>query len=315
MTDQPARSATLLTDQEIPKGAVVVGLDGSEPSTAALRWAAQEAAYLSRPLHLLAAQEQVALSLLAAESPMAWNQFQEQQHQVCVTLLRQALEQVDGLTPGLTVTTSSPWGRPAQQLIQASLDATCVVVGNRGRGRLAATMLGTVSLQVASHATGAVVVIREWSEDQATRTILEPRRAVVGVDGSADSRAAIRFALDHVGPDGTVDLLAAWWLEVVDGIVVTTPGSSQWQRVTADHETLIRDALHEAIKTEDDPRVRIRVERAQPAAALVSAAGPPGRTDLVVVGTRGRGGFRGLVLGSVSQQVLTAVTGPVAVVR
>lgn len=314
MADDTSPSPDLPADQEIPDGAVIVGLDGSQPSMAALRWAAQEAAFLGKPLHLLAAQEPVP-GLLATEGQLAWSQYEALQHRECADLVRRGRDEAARIAPGVAVTSSSPWGRPAQHLVEASGRSSLIVVGNRGLGRLAATMLGTVSLQVATHASAPVVVVREWSDESAAAVAQRPRRAVVGVDGSDDSRAAIRFALDHVGPQGQVELLVTWWLEVVDGVVVTTPGSPQWERVTADHEAILRDALRDATGTDDDPRVTLRVVRGHPAETIVAAAGPAGQGDLTVVGTRGRGGFRGLVLGSVSQQVLTASTGPVAVLQ
>lgn len=304
----------LPADDQVPEGAVVAGLDGSQPSMAALRWAAQEAAFWGRPLHLIVAQEHVP-GLLAAEGQLAWSQYEDLQHRECGGLLRRAADTVARITPDVAVTCANPWGRPAQLLVEASQRASVVVVGNRGLGRLAATMLGTVSLQVATHAFSPVVVVREWTDEPAAASATASRRAVVGVDGSDDSRAAIKFALDHVGPDGVVELIIAWWLEVVDGMVVTTPGSPQWERVTADHRAILREAVREATGTEEDPRVRLRVERGHPAEVLVTAAGHSVQGDLTVVGTRGRGGFRGLVLGSVSQQVLAASTGPVAVLR
>lgn len=303
------RPAALPADQAIPEGAVIVGLDGSEPSLAALRWAAQEAAFLDKPLHLMAVQEQVP-GFLAAEGQLAWSQYEELQHRECADLVHRARQEITRIAPETALTVSCPWGRPSQHLIEASQRATAIVVGNRGLGRLAATMLGTVSLQVAAHANGPVVVVRAGTD--AAAAAAQPRRAVVGVDGSEDSRAAIRFALEHVGPQGRVELLIAWWLEVVDGMVVTTPGSPQWDEVTGKHEAILRGALRAAIGADEDPRVQLRVERGHPAEALLGAVG---EGDLAVVGTRGRGGFRGLVLGSVSQHVLTAATGPVAVVQ
>lgn len=314
MADDISPSTDPPADQDIPDGAVVVGLDGSQPSMAALRWAAQEAAFLSKPLHVLAAQEQLP-GVLASEGQLAWSQYEALQHRDCAQLLGRARDEAARVAPGVAVTTSTPWGRPAQHLVEASGRASVIVVGHRGLGWLAAAVLGTVSLQVATHASGPVVVVREWTEESAATTAQRPRRAVVGVDGSDDSRAAIRFALEHVGPQGRVELLMTWWLEVVDGMVVTTPGSPQWEQVTAQHEAILRDALQGTIGTPEDPRVTLRVERGHAAEALIAAAGPAGQGDLTVVGTRGRGGFRGLVLGSVSQQVLTAATGPVAVLR
>ncbi len=312
MTHDSSHQPDAPLNQDMPDGAVLVGLDGSEPATAALRWAAQEANFLGRPLHLIGAQEYVPMAT-PAEGKLAWSQYQALSGRETIRLLQSARQEIARTAPGVSVTASFPWGRPAQLLVEASERATVVVVGNRGRGRLTATVLGTVSLAVATHSKAPVVVVHSWTEEQVAAAATGPRRAVVGVDGSEDSWAAIRFALDHVGSDGRVHLIAAWWLEVIDGMVVTTPESPQWTEVTDRYEAVLREALREATGGEDDPRVVLRVERGHPAETLLAAADQPG--DLIVVGTRGRGGFAGLVLGSVSQQVLTGATGPVAVLR
>ena len=312
MTENSARFADHSEAHSIPPGAVVVGVDGSEPALAAVRWAAQEAAYLGRPLHLLAVQEYLP-GTVSIEDPMPWSHYQDRCNVLTSQILRAASQEAANLAPDVPLTSACVTGRPSEHLIDASKHATCVVVGNRGQGRLAATMLGTVSLQVAAHAPGPVVVVRAWSDDQRAAMADGPRRAVVGVDDSEQSRHAIRFALEHVGPQGQVELVIAWWLEVVDGLVVTSPGSSGWEQVTQRHREILLEALRAATGGTDDPRVTLRVERGHPAQTLGATAASPQHTTLTVVGTRGRGGFAGLVLGSVSQQVLVSSTGPVAV--
>lgn len=310
MPQDSERLTDALLDREMPHGAILVGIDGSQPALAAVRWAAQEAAFLNKPLHLLAVQEQLP-GMVTMEAPLAWHQYEELYRQECERVLGEAVTEIRQLAPEVGLSAACPWGQPPHFLIEASHQASLVVVGHRGRGRLAATVLGTVSLQVVSHAAAPVVVVRQWPLDPPPADD-RPRRAVVGVDGSRDSEAAIRFAAEHVGPAGVVDLVTAWWLEVVDGMVATTPGSPQWDAVINERQELLRTALQRATGRPDDPRMRLCVERGQ-ADEVLHRLTDPG--DLLVMGTRGRGGFAGLLLGSVSQRVLAGATGPVAVVR
>lgn len=306
MTPTDEAADPTATDETIPPGAVVVGVDGSAPAEAALRWAATEASRRGLPLHIIAAQEQMA-AMISIDTPLTWVGTELAAFGDCEQQRAWALPIVAEVAPDLAPTMACPLGRAAGHLVEASDQASVVVVGNRGLGRLSATMMGTVSLQTATHARCPVVVLREGFAPAPTD---RPRRAVVGFDGSDDSRAAIRFALDHVGPDGSVTIIVAWWLEVVDGVVVTTPDSPQWHHVTSRLQGKIDDAVREALGEAGDPRVRGEVVRGHAAQVLINASAD---ADLLVVGTRGRGGFAGLLLGSVSQQVLTAGPCPIAV--
>lgn len=292
---------------DVPQGAVVVGVDGSEPADAALDWALAEASRIGAPLYLLSARE-----VFAAATPLdgtpAWTETALiEAGGDTDRVLSVATKKARTVSPDMTIAASSPWGGAARLLVEASDQAHLIVVGHRGRGRLTSAVLGTVSLQTAAHARCPVVVVRPGQQAHPQQA----PRVVVGVDGSRDSVRAARFAFEAAAPDGSVTVVHAWWLEVIDGVVVTTPESEEWARVTEQRTAQTEKALTGLREEFPDVAVDVRIEQASATRALLSAAQD---ADLLVVGSRGRGGFAGLLLGSVSQHMLVDSPCPVAVV-
>ncbi len=283
---------------------MVVGVDGSPASLDAARWAALEASDRGVELQVICAREAYVGALSAVDGLLNRPELFDDDTEAVV---RTALDAIAQVSPELAVSTSTPFGRPSHPLLEASAQASLLVVGNTGRGRLADAILGSTTLQVTSHATCPVVVVPAGATPRP-----RPRRVVVGVDGSAPSTGAVRFAVSAAGPGGQVEVIHAWWLEVVEGVVVTTPQSPQWQSVTAQHEAMLQETLGDLPATHPQVEMHSRSERGRAAAVLSQAAA---NADLLVVGSRGRGGFAELLLGSVTQRLLTATSGPVAVVH
>ena len=281
-------------------GSIVVGVDGSRSSQCALEWAAEEAQRLGTGLHLVHASDiewLVAATLLVAADDDA----------VTDELLDLAVRDLRTRFPDLAVTAQVTTGAPAHDLIVASEHARVVVVGAHGQTR-ARMPLGSVAHAVAMHAHSPVVVVREHADPQAASGPV-----VVGVDGSSCSLAAVAFAMEQAVRRHTpLVAVHAWWLDFVDGVVVTTPGSPQWQRAAEAMRHTVTQSLAGACARYPDVETTTRLVQARPAHALVEASR---EASLVVVGARGRGGFAGLLLGSVSREVLMHAHGPVAVAR
>jgi nucleotide-binding universal stress UspA family protein len=136
---------------------------------------------------------------------------------------------------------------------------------------------------------------------------------VVGVDGSPPSRTALTWAADVAADHGAELVVLTVWERTLlppmgSGGVPRSPLPDPRQRATEDLLTVIKDELGE------DPPVPVqpRVKEGHAAQVLIEQSAD---ADLLVVGTRGRGGFKGLVLGSVSQHVAAYAKCPVAVVR
>ena len=149
-------------------GKIVVGIDGSAHAAEALRWAAEEAALREATLEAVHAWSYVPVATPADSGlvPMAWTDNVE-----LLDATRQAAEDaaaaqvVEVLGPDAEVTISVVEGGPAEALLEAAKDADLLVVGNRGRGNLAAALLGSTSAKVADEAPCPVVVVRARDVD------------------------------------------------------------------------------------------------------------------------------------------------------
>jgi nucleotide-binding universal stress UspA family protein len=299
----PAPDRRAGSSDPIPPHAVVVGVDGSPSAATALTWAAREAERRRAPLHLICSREAYIGVMHQLDGAVTWPLLEDDDSQ---EILADAGDLARQVAPGVSVTSAAPYGRPAHHLVEASGEAALLVLGSRGRGRLTSTVLGTTSLQTAIHARCPVVVVRRPDQEHPGSGL----RVVVGVDGSRHSLGAVDFAMQMADPGGSVTLVLAWWLEIVDGVVVTTPDSPQWARAERRHAALLTAALGDNARQRPQVEVVTKAVRSHAAEALLSASAD---ADLLVVGSRGRGGFAGLLLGSVSQQMLVSAPCPVAV--
>ena len=219
-------------------------------------------------------------------------------------ILDEAVAQVDKISPHVDVTTRALPAPVAGAFVDASLDA--VVVGALGHRRSPGDF-GSTTWQVAIHAFCPVVVVREAPEEGPRTSI------VVGVDGSAHSALALDYAFQRAAAQ-KVDLVAVhgWQFERLDQFYAALGRPAR------------RDMLEESRAAQLDgwlrpivaryPRVRVRrvSAREQAGAALLRESQS---AELVVVGSRGRGGFRGLLLGSVGMELLRNAACSVAIVR
>jgi nucleotide-binding universal stress UspA family protein len=284
-----------------PGSRVVVGVDESPSSDAALDWAIDEASRRRLPLHLVHAFG-VDYSMVAAPALIPGATSVEDK------VLDAGVARVRSLAPSVQVTAEADTGYPAHALVELSETADTVVLGARGRGALRGALLGSVSLQVATHARCPVVVVRELPAPGASVP-----RVVVGIDGSPTSERAIGYAFAQASSRGLgLTVVHAWWMEFVEGVITSTSSEEQWERMGQEQRVLVSEALAGWREKYPDVNVREHVVRSLPAEALV---GESAGAELVVVGSRGRGGFAGLLLGSVSHSVMQHAHCPVAVVR
>ncbi|MGI5271157.1 universal stress protein [Nonomuraea sp. CA-218870] len=271
---------------------ILVGVDGSVPAAAAVEWAAGDARRRGRSLHLVYVAELWPLSLGEADVEYGGE------------ALRAAAERAREVAPDVEVTTEARRGNAIEQLTIGSAAADSVVLGSRGRGGFTGMLLGSVSTAVAAHAAGPVVVVRGPAETR-------HGRVVVGYDGSEWSRTAMEYAVDQArARQAGVLAVSAWQAPISE------PYAAAYSGVLDSAFDQQRRRAHEAVAPwrEANPDVEITDEQvcAHPVAALRDASAS---ADLVVVGSRGMGGFSAAVLGSVSRGVLHHVGCPVAVVR
>lgn len=277
---------------------IVVGIDGSPSSDAALSWAVGEAVRRDRPLHLVNA-----LGIDMWIGATAWPEVPAGARR----MLEVRVERARALAPSLAVTSEITKIGAAAALVQLSGRSDTIVLGSRGHGGLRA-LLGSTSAQVAAHARCPVVVVREPAPARTGRS-----RVVVGVDGSDVSGRAVEYAFEQASARGAdLTVVHAWWLELVDGLSGSVATQRQRDDLISEQRQLVAQTLAGWREKYPELEVREHLVRARPVDALVAESEG---AELAVVGSRGRGGFTGLLLGSVSHALLQHAHCPVAVVR
>lgn len=277
---------------------IVVGVDGSEPALAALRWSVRLARATGARIDTITVASQLPL---VAPLGVAWNSGEDALAQAR-RAQEHTLDAVDH--EGVELTTSVQDGQPAGVLLDSAEGGDLLVLGTHGYGVVESALLGSIGRQVVTHAACPTVLV---PEDPGT---LE--RFVVGVDGSEEALHGLRWAVDLARTVGA-------GIEVVTAYHYTPVGvGSPWVPpvpVAGEHDMRdsARDVLDNAVEQADaaDVVVERTVAEGGAASRLRDRAED---ADLLVVGSRGHGGFTGLLLGSVSRRCLSHPTRPVAVV-
>jgi nucleotide-binding universal stress UspA family protein len=184
------------------------------------------------------------------------------------------------------------------------------VVGTRGGGRIPEVLLGSVALHVAAHGRSPVAVISPRGGE-----LTNSGSVLLGIDGSGTSEAAVAYAFEEADRRAaTLDAVLAWDDAALRGFA----GSEEFGLLEdeEEHAVLAEQLAGWRDKFPDVP-VRQRIVHGRPADALLhyGAQSPATRPQLVVVGSRGRGGLSGLLLGSTSQSLICHAPWPVVVVR
>lgn len=287
-----------------PPGPVVVGVDDSDGSRAALAFATDEARRRNAPLRLLHALSWPLGGTAALVSPDA--QLRTPLEAGAQALLRRAADEAVDVLGSDRVSWLVADGDPVGVLQTASSEAQLLVVGSRGVGGVAGLLLGSTANGVVMHAACPVVVL-----PAPTAVVVSPRTSVVvGVAGRPGDEAVLALAFGEAVARGT-DLVAvhAWQDAVLETSFQSMSPLVDWAGVLLDEERVLAEALAGWRDKEPDVTVREVLLRERTARALVSVALT---AQLLVVGHRPRGPLARL--GSTTHGVLHRAGCPVAVV-
>lgn len=288
------------TSSPTPRRRIVVGVDGSAHGWAALTWAAECASVDDHPLHIIHAFSPD-IPMLGFGTTDTSSILEEGRR-----LLATATARAHAIDSNLTITTSLPPGYASRSLINASHDASLVVLGAIGHGLLSRATIGAVAQQVAAYASSPVVIVGHEGHTETSH-----HRVVVGVDGSPHSRAALHAAFDHASMTGSeLVVVHAWEATGIEDPTLQT--DSSWPAYERDLEQRTNTEIAHFSAQHPAVKVSHEVVRDSPISAITRAAED---ADLVVIGARGTGGFPGLHLGSVSARLLGRTDCPLVIVH
>ncbi|BBZ33026.1 universal stress protein [Mycolicibacterium confluentis] len=286
---------------------VLVGVDGSPSSNAAVEWAARDAGLRGVPLVLVhvTPEPRVTLGVEIIRSAEVWRRLEDDARQI-LAQSRAIAERISASAEPIRIDELAVSDGVVSGLVALSEDADMLVVGCRGLGSISGRLLGSVSSGLVHHALCPVTIVHDERRGSAEDMARLP--VVLGVDGSPASTSATAVAFDEASRRG-VELIAlhAW----ADNVSIEFAGTD-WDLLHERAAAALAERLAGWRERYPDVTVRRIVVPDRAARHLITHSHD---AQLVVVGSRGRGGFAGMLLGSVSSAVVEAAHSPVIVVR
>jgi nucleotide-binding universal stress UspA family protein len=283
---------------------VLICVDGSVASEAALAWGARESIMRQLPLTLVHAVPPVVVGWPVGQMFADMPEWQKDKAQDVIDKARKTLSANLGETEPPVLQTEIVYSNVLPTLIEASRDAWMIVAGSQGLGALGRLLLGSVTAGLIHHAHCPVAVIH--SDEGAVPDRNGP--VLLGIDGSPASEAATALAFDEASRRGVALIALHVWSDVGAYPILRM----DWR----DREDQGHEILAERLAGWRERYPEVHVERLlfcdRPSRWLLKESE---HAQLVVVGSRGRGGFPGLLLGSVGSAVAQSATVPVIVVR
>ncbi len=263
------------------KSHVVVGIDGSAASRQALEWALRNEKQVGQVRTLTAFSVGPIFDGFGMATSVAYNPdvFRESAEARAMVLL-------SSTDPSLAKQHRTVQGSAGRTLVDAALGANLLVVGCRSRNALAEAVLGSTGSHCVKHSKVPVALI---PPDRSSGGL---SRLIVGVDGSQNSKAALRWALDHVEPGGTVVVMATF-MRIVHAFGVPSPPDSE---LIAELTAVAERTVHDVATTEEiENIIEVDAHIGDPRLELRRAAQ---HADALVIGARGHRGVAHLLLGS-----------------
>lgn len=287
------------------KETILVGVDGSPESLEAAEWAGARAQQSGSKLQVLCAYALPSYTAASMDSGFAVVD-NDAIRESAQTVVDEAISHLKKL--GYEAEGRVEAGDPTAILVQLSQEVDLIVVGTRGGGGFTDRLLGATSSALPAYSRCPVVVVpRRGADDQ----FVPVKKIVIGFDGSTRSRKSLRCSIKEA---------QVWGAEVtaVDAVpLASSAGILSWLPATVDRDSILRDVRDQLKQTcqEETAGSGVKVHShaldGNPAALLTEFSTA---VDLVVVGTRGGGGFAGALMGSTSQSILAHAACPVMVV-
>jgi nucleotide-binding universal stress UspA family protein len=283
-----------------------VGVDGTEGSVEALRWAAHEAARRSAPLHVMTCAELP----VAVEAGLVGGGTTTGSAMDAIVAEHDAVNQravnlARSFGLDIEVSGDTVLGAPAYALVGAAHPDDIIVIGATSHPGRLTEVLGSVATVISHRAHCPVVVVHGTDRRDANIG-----RIAVGVDGSPCGNNALLWAADEALRCGAELLLVHGWTYPYQG--PRTGASDARDDMKLDAMRMLESCSRRVKDTAPTLRVHSIISEHSPAKAIIDAGK---EADLLVVGSRGHGGFGALLLGSVSRTVLQHSSVPVVVVR
>ena len=282
---------------------LIVGFDGSENSRTALRWAAAEAEVRQASVSAVSSYAMPPImNLYGIGTAGAAATALERLGETCTESLHLAVAESAARHPSVHFDEHVVVEQPVDYLVGATTDADLVVVGANGLGAVKHFLLGSVTGALLHKSACPIVVVPAALGTQRNRVI-------VGVDSSHSSNAALQFAADEADRLSSELLVVHAWQYPY---TISGEGASSRTDLCRVDAALVLDEAVEFARDRMAGNVVRRLVDANAAQALLDASA---EGDMLVVGSRGRGGFRSMLLGSVAHAVSVNAPCPVVVVR
>lgn len=295
-----------MTTNTITPGAVIVGYSGERDAEHALAWASEQASLENRPLAIVHVVKPVSgfVASSLASAFLSADDLTDAVAQGGREVLAEAAETVAAKFPDVDVELHLLTGEPDHLLRELTEHAAVLVLGSRGRGRLASALLGSVSVDVASNGSCPVVVVRPFHRGKVRNGVL------VGTDCSRESHTTLEFAYREASLRG----LPLTVLYAVKGLSrdAVLDAAQHTDARYADHQRELAETVAGMGEKFPDVRVQTVLASGDPARYLITESAA---MDLVVVGHHHRGGVVDrLALGSYAPMLVENAGCPTAVV-
>ncbi|RDH78149.1 universal stress protein [Mycolicibacterium moriokaense] len=287
------------------KYGILVAVDGSPESDAAVRWAAREAALRHDvPITLMHVIMPVVASWPVRPLQHEFSDWQKDNARQVIEQAEKLLQSSFDESKSVAVQTEVADGYIVATLVDATRDAEMVVVGSRGMGAISRAVLGSTSSGLVHHAHCPVAVVH--TDESRAPDHTSP--VLLGIDGTPASEKATALAFEEASRR-QVDLVA---LHAWSDVGVFPVIGMNWHEYEDEGHEVLGERLAGWCEQYPDVTVHKRIVCDRPAASLIDESQ---QAQLVVVGSHGRGGFPGMLLGSVGSSVAQSAKAPVIVVR